>query len=126
VVIAVLVGLAAGVRAVARHVTDLVVQAQHDSVFPVGTFTINFIGSLLLGLITGLGLHHGLSTGPVVVVVVVLSAGFCGGCTTWSTFGYETVALAESGALLEAVGNIAASLAAGLAAAAAGFGVALL
>jgi CrcB protein len=124
VVIAVLVGLAAGVRAVARHVTDLVVQAQHDSVFPVGTFTINFIGSLLLGLITGLGLHHGLSTGPV--VVVVLSAGFCGGCTTWSTFGYETVALAESGALLEAVGNIAASLAAGLAAAAAGFGVALL
>jgi CrcB protein len=122
VVIAVLVGLAAGVRAVARHVTDLVVQAQHDSVFPVGTFTINVIGSLLLGLITGLGPHHGLPTVPV----VVFSAGFCGGFTTWSTFGYETVALAESGALLEAVGNIAASLAAGLAAAAAGFGVALL
>lgn len=120
--IAVLVGLAAGIGAVARYVTDLVVQARHDSVFPLGTFAINVTGSLLLGLITGLGLHHGLPAGPGAVA----SAGFCGGFTTWSTLTYETLALAERGALLEAVGNIVVSLAVGLTAAAAGLGLALL
>ena len=116
---AVLVGLAAGLGALARYVTDQVVQSQHDSVFPVGTFVINVTGSLLLGLVTGLG--HGLPR----ELVVVLSASFCGGFTTWSTFGYETLALAEGGSLYEAAGNVTASLAVGLAAAAAGFGFAL-
>jgi CrcB protein len=122
VVTALLVGLAAGLGALARYVTDQVVQSQHDSVFPVGTFVINVTGSLLLGLVTGLGSSHGLPR----ELVVVLSAGFCGGFTTWSTFGYETLALAEGGSLYEAAGNVTASLAVGLAAAAAGFGFALL
>ena len=88
--------------------------------FPLGTLIVNVTGSLLLGLVTGLAIHHGLPTGPA----VVLSAGFCSGYTTWSTFSYETLALAETGALLEAAGNIVGSVAAGLAAAAIGFALA--
>lgn len=34
----------------------------------------------------------------------MLSAGFCSGLTTWSTYAYDSLALAEAGALLEAVG----------------------
>jgi len=122
VIVAILVGLAAGVGAVARYVTDQVVQHQHESDFPYGTFLINATGSLLLGLISGLAMHHGLRSGPA----VVLSAGFCGGFTTWSTFAYETAALARTGALREAVANVAGSITVGLLAAAAGFGIALL
>lgn len=120
--LAIVVGLVAGLGAVARYVADQVIQHQHDLVFPFGTLAVNVVGSLLLGLVTGLGVHHGLPAG----LTVVLSAGFCSGFTTWSTYAYESLALAEAGALLEALGNIVGSLAAGLAAAAAGFGLALL
>jgi fluoride exporter len=121
-IVTILVGLAAGVGALARYVIDRVVQHWYDSEFPYGTFTINTIGSLLLGLISGLAAHHGLPSGPA----VVLSAGFCGGFTTWSTFAYESVALAETGAVWEAAANIAGSVTVGLLAAAAGFALALL
>lgn len=119
---AILVGLAAGLGAVTRYLTDQVIQHRHDSVFPFGTFTVNVTGSLLLGGVTGLGLHHGLP----VDAGVVLAAGFCSGFTTWSTFAYETLVLAETGALLEAAANIAFSVGIGLLAAAAGLGLALL
>lgn len=118
----VVVGLTAGLGALLRYVIDQVVEQQHDTLFPLGTLTVNVTGSLLLGLVTGLATHHGLSAGAA----VVLSAGFCSGYTTWSTFAYETLALSETGALLEAAGNLAVSMGAGLAAAAAGFGLALL
>lgn len=117
-----LVGLLAGLGALARYATDQVVEHRHDSVFPLGTLTVNVTGSLLLGLVTGLSTHHGLPDGTA----VALSAGFCSGFTTWSTFAYETLALVETRARLEAVGNVVVSLAAGLAAAAAGLGLARL
>lgn len=120
--LAIVVGLVAGLGSVARYVVDQVIQHQHELVFPFGTLAVNVVGSLLLGLVTGLAVHHGLATGPT----VVLSAGFCSGFTTWSTYAYESLALAEAGALLQALGNIVGSLVVGLAAAAAGFGLALL
>lgn len=120
-ILVLLVGAAAGLGALARYVLDQVVQHQHDSVFPYGTLAVNAAGSLLLGLLTGLAAHHGLPTDPL----VVLSAGFCSGFTTWSTYLWESIALAEAGALLEATTNIVGSLIVGLAAAVAGFGLAL-
>jgi fluoride exporter len=115
------VALVAGVGAVCRYVVDHVIQHQHDSVFPVGTFTINVTGSFVLGLTTGLVTHHGLST----TAATVIGGGFCAGFTTFSTWMWETIALAETGALLEAAANLAGSLAVGLAAAALGFWLAL-
>jgi CrcB protein len=110
------VGLAAAAGAVARYVMDQVVQHQHDRTFPWGTYLINTLGSFILGLTTALAAHHGLPDGPTTVIGV----GFCGGFTTWSTYCWETLALAENGALAEAAGNILGSLAAGFAAAALG------
>ena len=116
------VGAAASLGAICRYLLDQLVQHQHDQTFPWGTFLINVTGSLLLGLITGLVAHHGLPTIPATIVGV----GFAGGYTTWSTYMWESLALAEAGALAEATANIAGSLVAGFAAAAAGFGLALL
>ena len=116
------VALAAGVGAVARYVLDMVVQHRSAGTFPAGTLLVNLTGSLLLGLIVGLGLHHGLPNTPTVVIGV----GFAGGYTTFSTYVWESLALAESGELGEAVTNAAGSFVAGLLAAAAGLGLALL
>jgi len=116
------VGVAAALGAVCRYVLDQVVQHQHDQTFPWGTFVINVSGSLLLGLVTGLATSHGLPAVPTAVV----GTGFLGGYTTWSTYLWESLALAEGGALGQAALNLLGSLAAGLAAAAAGFALAAL
>lgn len=120
--LAVLVALAAGLGAVVRYVVDQVVEHRTGARFPYGTAVINIIGSLLLGLTTGLALHHGLSPAPTLII----GSGFAGGYTTLSTWAWESLALAEDGDLLEAGVNIVGSFATGLAAAAAGLGLALL
>ena len=121
-ILALAVGVAAAAGAVCRYLLDQVIQHQHDQSLPWGTFTINVTGSLLLGLSTGLAVHHGLPADPTTVVGV----GFAGGYTTWSTYIWESLSLAEGGALGAAALNLAGSLVAGLAAAAAGFALALL
>lgn len=120
--LAIAVALAAALGAVCRYLLDLVVQHQHDQTFPWGTFVINVSGSFVLGLVTGLSIHHGLPKVPTTII----GAGFAGGYTTWSTFMWESLTLAETGAMVTAAANILASLAVGLSAAAAGFGLALL
>lgn len=116
------VALAAGLGAVCRYVLDQVVQHQHDQTFPWGTFVINVTGSLLLGLVLGLATHHGLPAVPAAVV----GSGFLGGYTTWSTYLWESLSLAETRAWGAASLNLLGSLAAGLAAAAVGLGLAAL
>jgi fluoride exporter len=115
------VGVVGGIGAVCRYVADRVISHRHDSVFPWGTFTINATGSLLFGLFTGLAAHHGLS----ITAATIIGSGFCAGFTTFSTWMWETIALAETGALLEATLNAVGSLAVGLAAAGCGFWIAL-
>jgi CrcB protein len=122
VILAVAVGVAAAVGAALRYLIDQIVQHQHDQTLPWGTFVINVSGSLLLGLTIGLASHRGLPT----VAATVIGVGVLGGYTTWSTYLWESVALAETGAVSQAALNVFGSLAAGLAAAAAGFGLALL
>ena len=56
----------------------------------------------------------------------MLGTGLLGAYTTFSTFSYESVRLLEDGAVAEAALNVAGSLVLGLAAAAAGLGLALL
>ena len=117
-----LVMAGAAVGAPLRYVVDRAVQQRRGGVFPLGTFVINVSGSLLLGLVTGLARHHGFPD----LGLTVIGTGVLGAYTTFSTFSYETVRLLEDGALYEAALNVAASLAVGLAAAAAGLGLALL
>lgn len=120
--LALLVSVAAALGAVARYLIDQAVTRRFATAFPAGTWVINITGSFVLGLLTGLAAHDGLAKS----VAAVVGTGVCGGYTTFSTFSYESVRLTEDGAGLIALWNITASLAAGLAAAAAGLGLALL
>jgi len=105
--------------AVARYLLDRAVADRAQGVFPWGTLVINLTGSLLLGVITGLALHHGLPKAGK----IVLGTGFCGAYTTFSTFSFETVRLLEEGALNEAFRNAAGTLVACAAAATLGLAV---
>lgn len=105
--------LGAAVGAPARYLADRAVQARHDTVLPWGTLLVNVVGSLVLGLLTGLSDVHRVPD----AVMLALGTGFCGALTTYSTFSYETFRLYQSGGRLPAVLNVVISLAAGLAAA---------
>jgi len=96
-----------------RYLTDRAVQARHDTVFPWGTFAVNVVGSLVLGVVTGAVIAGGAS--PRLQLAV--GTGFCGALTTYSTFSYETLRLLEQDARFFAAANVAASVIAGLAAA---------
>jgi CrcB protein len=108
-----LIALGAAVGAPLRYLTDRAVQARHDSAFPWGTLTVNVAGSLVLGLIVGLPANPALTA--------LLGTGFCGALTTYSTFSFETLRLAQTGARFYAAMNVLASVVAGLGAAAVGF-----
>jgi fluoride exporter len=107
-----LVLLGGAVGAPARYLTDVAVQRWHGTSFPWGTWTVNVVGSFVLGVVAAAGPQW---------VVTVAGTGFCGAFTTFSTFGDETVRLAEEGETSTAVWNVIASLAVGLAAAALGW-----
>lgn len=118
----VLAGVAAAgaLGAPARFLLDRFVAERSGGPVPWGTFTVNVVGSLVLGLLTGLALHQHLSR----AAETVLGTGLCGAFTTFSTFSYETVRLIEDGSFLEASINVGASVACGLLAAGAGLAVA--
>ncbi|MFC9426162.1 fluoride efflux transporter CrcB [Streptomyces sp. NPDC059255] len=105
-----LVALGAAVGAPLRYLTDRSVQRRHDSLFPWGTFTVNVTGCLVLGLVTG-AITAGAASSSV---QLLLGTGFCGALTTYSTFSYETLRLAEDGARLYAAANVLASVVTGL------------
>ncbi|MGW5213574.1 fluoride efflux transporter CrcB [Streptomyces sp. NPDC004051] len=111
-----LVVLGAVVGAPLRYLTDRAVQSRHDSVFPWGTFAVNVTGCLALGLLTGAAAAGAASSH----LQLLLGTGLCGALTTYSTFSYETLRLAEAGAVRHAAANVVASVAAGLGAAFAG------
>lgn len=103
----------AAVGAPLRYLTDLTVQSRHDTVFPWGTFTVNVTGCLVLGLLAGT-VTAGAASSQVQLLV---GTGLCGALSTYSTFSYETMRLAENGARFFAAANMAASVVAGLGAA---------
>lgn len=103
-----------------RYLTDRAIQARQDTVFPWGTFTVNVTGCLILGALTGAITYHAVPAG----LQPLIGTGLCGALTTYSTFSYETLRLAETGAKFFAAANVAASLIAGLGAAFTGTAIA--
>jgi fluoride exporter len=111
-----LVVLGAAVGAPLRYLTDRLLQGRHDSRFPWGTFMANMGGSGVLGFVYALPASHGIQ--------LLIGTGFCGALTTYSTFSYETLVLARSGARTMALLNVSASVLAGLGAAYCGMAIA--
>jgi CrcB protein len=88
------VALGSAVGGVARFALSVLVQQRVGPSFPVGTLVVNISGSFVLGLI----LRYALGTQAITPEVrALLTTGFCGGYTTFSTFTYDTMLLLEDG-----------------------------
>ena len=109
-----LVMLGAALGAPLRYVTDLLVQSRHESVLPWGTQVVNVGGSLVLGVAAGALPGHQWA-------LALVGTGFCGALTTFSTFGFETVRLAQDGWVKASVANVVLSVGLSLAACALGW-----
>ncbi len=115
-----LVGIFGAAGAISRYWLDGRVSDLVHGQFPWGTFLINVVGAFLLGLLVALTTERLL---PHPNWRVALGIGFLGSFTTFSTYTYETVKLAEDGAIGLALLYSVAMLALGLLAAASGLAV---
>ncbi|MFI1680470.1 MULTISPECIES: fluoride efflux transporter CrcB [unclassified Streptomyces] len=99
-----------------RHLTDVALRKRYGTDFPWGILTVNVAGCLILGVLTGAVVAGAASSHAQ----LFLGTGLCGALTTYSTFSYETLRLAESGNRFYAAANALGSVSAGLGAAFAG------
>lgn len=78
---------------------------------PAGTLAVNLTGCLAIGFLATL-YEERLAVDPALRTFALV--GVLGGFTTYSAFGFETVALLRSGNVALAVANVTASLVGGL------------
>jgi len=121
-VTALLICLAGGIGAALRLVLDSLIRTRLETTYPIGTTIINVTGSLLLGLLTGLTAAQLLQQ----PFQLIMGTGLLGGYTTFSAASFETVRLLEDRQYLAAALNSLGMLISCTAAAALGYGVALL
>lgn len=114
-VVYVALGGAAG--AVVRFLVSRSIQILTDTHLPLGTFTVNVVGSFILGIVIGIAESIGMNT----LVRSLVATGFLGALTTFSTFSLETVSLFRAGYTMEAMLNLLMSVVVGIAAIVIGF-----
>ena len=88
-----MIALGGAFGAVARYGLSGWVHSLQDTTFPLGTLVVNVLGSFLLGL--SLPLFESLAWSADLRTLVTI--GFLGAFTTFSTFSYEAVVLLEGG-----------------------------
>ncbi|MCM1521537.1 MAG: fluoride efflux transporter CrcB [Muribaculaceae bacterium] len=113
--LAVVVFVGSGIGGVCRFLlTDLVNRLTKGcegtallSCFPWGTFIVNMAGCFLIGLIYGLVDRNVIMSQEA---RLLLTTGFCGGLTTFSTFSHENLLLFNDSSHLTLVVYAAVSL----------------
>ncbi len=105
-----LIFLGGGLGSVLRYLISSWFNASESQLY-LGTFLVNVIGCLLIGLVVGTSLRN---TWMSTETSLLLGAGFCGGFTTFSTFGMEMQALLREGNLFMFFGYMAASIGIGI------------
>ena len=103
------IALGGALGSVARYGCSSLIASLFGETFPLGTLLINILGSFVIGVFAAL-------TGPDGRVMVsgdirqFVTIGLCGGYTTFSSFSYQTLALAQDGEYLRAGANVVASV----------------
>lgn len=106
-----IVMLGGGVGSALRYLTADLVKKYMPVSFPVATLLVNIAGSLLIGFVLGYALQHQRVSGAT---VLLLTMGFCGGFTTFSTFAMENLLLLQNGQTTVALVNITMSVVGGI------------
>ena len=90
-----LVFLGGGLGSGLRYLVTITMN-QYSKVLPFGTFTVNMLGCLLIGMILGYAQRENTLTSNQ---TLLLATGFCGGFTTFSAFANENLELIKNGEL---------------------------
>lgn len=114
------VAIGGAVGSVLRYGTGGVIQRWNGSDWPMGTLTVNILGSFVIGFLAQLILARGIMSPQARLFVMV---GLLGGFTTFSTFSLETLRLVQQGGWFPAAVNVIFSVTGGLIAAWAGFSI---
>ena len=105
------IAVGSAIGGVSRYLFGGLVQRLAAGTFPVGTLVINVTGSFLLGAI----LRYGIDTPTLTPELrALLTVGFCGGYTTFSTFSYESLELLADGSMKAFLLNTLGQLSCGL------------
>jgi CrcB protein len=121
VLFALYVFIGSAIGGVSRLAIGSFIQTRSGVAFPVGTLVVNITGSLLLGIIW----KYALATPSMTAETrALLTTGFCGGYTTFSTYSLETATLFEAGDYGRGLSYAAASVLLSLGATFVGFRIA--
>jgi CrcB protein len=101
-----------GAGSLARYLTGAAIAERWGARFPWGTLVVNVSGSFLIGLVASLLAERAPHPNWRIALVV----GFLGGYTTFSSFEFETYALARTGSAWMGVANVVCSVLMGYAA----------
>jgi len=107
-----------GLGALLRYALSGFVQRMTNDAFPIGTLVVNVTGCLVIGFLGAAFASPALVRGEWRFFLLV---GLLGGFTTFSTFGFETLALVDDGEWARAGLNVVASNGLGLVAVYCGF-----
>lgn len=96
----IIVGAGGFIGSVARFLVSKLNLYWHFLSIPMGTLTVNIVGSLIIGILTGIASKSELISYNWRLFLMV---GICGGFTTFSSFTIENFTLIQNGELLTAL-----------------------
>jgi CrcB protein len=105
------IGIGGAIGSILRYLTSILVSKYWANQFPLATLITNVLGCFVIGLFIGLLEKNNLANSTLKWFLVT---GFCGGYTTFSTFGFENYSLFQSNNSILAFGYIAMSVLLGI------------
>ena len=108
------VALGGAIGASLRHGVGLVASRPGLTTWPWGTFTVNLVGSLAMGLLIGWLAFRGEELGRGENMRLFLATGLLGGFTTFSAFSLEVARFVEKGDWTRAISYAGLSVILGL------------
>jgi CrcB protein len=102
------ISLAGALGTGTRYLIGVWAGGRFGGAFPYATLAVNVLGCFLMGLVMHLA---SVAANLSPTLRLVLTTGFLGGLTTYSSFNYETTNLLASGARGAALSNVGLTLA---------------